>query len=113
MLIDTIRMDGNIIVIKPEGSEKGDLNQLAEEIKRFISNEGYNNIVLDLTGLNLFDGIKVGVLAATYHFIKFINGKIYLVVNNVQVKKSIDILNLSNAVVVFDKKPFMVQPVTA
>lgn len=103
MPVNIFRLEKNVVRIKPVCSGSVNTENLISEIREFISKRQYSNIILDLTDLNLLDSVRIGVLSSTHHFLEFLNGKIYLVVPDRQAKKSIDILNLSNAVVVYDR----------
>ncbi|MFH0703296.1 MAG: STAS domain-containing protein [bacterium] len=103
MLLKVFYLKKNIVLIRPTDSEFKNVENLVEEIKIFISKERCNNIILDLTELNFLNSIRVGILAATYHFVEFINGKIYLVVQDKQVKKSIEVLNFNNTVIIYNQ----------
>ena len=103
MLINTIRLDRNVFVIQPGDFSVKNIQKLAEDIENFIKKEDCDSITLDLRALNLFDSIKIGVLAATYQFLKSANHNIFIIVNNFQAQKSIEMLGLNNATVIFDK----------
>ncbi|EKE04744.1 MAG: hypothetical protein ACD_20C00007G0005 [uncultured bacterium] len=104
MLLKTANLRKNIAFVKPESSAQKDIKETIEEIQKFISSkECKRNIILDLTGLSFLSCIKVGALAATYHFLEFMNGKVYIVVQDKQTKKFIELLNLNNAVVIYNQ----------
>ena len=92
----------NIILIKP--SDQKNSADILEEINDIILNGQCHNIILDLTDLSFLKSITVGVLASTYHFVEFITGTIYLVVQDRQAKSSIEKLNLSNTIIIYNDR---------
>lgn len=104
MLLKTRDLRKNIAFIKPEVSAHRDIKVMLEEIKNYISSEECkHNIILDLTELNFLNCIRIGVLAATYHFVQFLGGKIYIIVRDRQTKRFIELLSLSNVVVIYNQ----------
>lgn len=104
MILKTKKLRQNIVLIKPTSANFVNNIDITEEIKKFISeNKNLNNIILDLTELNFLNSVKIGVLAATYHFVEFIGGKIYIVISDNEAKKFIEILSLKNVVVVHNE----------
>ena len=99
-LINIVQVKDNITLIKP--SELENPEEILEEFKSIILKGQCSNIILDLTELSFLKSIRVGVLAATYHFVEFITGKVYVIVQDRQAQASIEILNLSNAVIVYN-----------
>lgn len=95
----TAKIRENIVLIRPK-SFNIPVKKFTEELKNYISSESYQNVIIDLTGLNFIDCIRVGTLAATYHFAQFLNGKIYLIVDNPEVQRSMETLSLSNTVII-------------
>jgi anti-anti-sigma regulatory factor len=104
MLLKTTNLRKNIVFIKPNAFINKDIKEILEEIKFFISSkECKQNVILDLTETGFLSSIKIGVLVATSHFLKFIDGKIYIVVQDKQAKKFIELLDLNNAVVIYSQ----------
>ncbi|OGI03079.1 MAG: hypothetical protein A2287_09550 [Candidatus Melainabacteria bacterium RIFOXYA12_FULL_32_12] len=104
MLLKTAKLRKNIAFIKPSNSAHRDIKEVLEEIKKFVSSkECKRNVILDLSELSFLSSIKIGVLASTYHFLEFINGKVYIVVQDKQVRRFIELLNLNNVVVIYNK----------
>ena len=108
MLLTTASLRKNIAFIKPNSTVQGDIKEILEEIKTYISSkECKRNIILDLTELHFLNSIKIGVLASTYYFVHFLCGKIYIVVKDKQTKRFIDLLNLSNAEIIYNKNQLL------
>lgn len=101
MHFNTTKIRDDIILIRLK-SFNFQIKKLTDEFKSYISNESCQNVILDLTGLNLLDCIRLGSLAATYHFTQFLNGKIYLVVDTHEAQRSIKTLGLDNTVVIYN-----------
>jgi anti-anti-sigma factor len=107
MLLKTVNLRKHITFIKPNNISVN-VNEVMEEIKQFIfSSDCKRNIILDLTELNPLHSIKIGVLSATYHFTKFINGKTYIIIQDKQVQKYIEMLDLSNTIVIYNTNQFI------
>ena len=63
----------------------------------------------NLSLLSFFNCVKIGVLAATYHFVEFADGDFYIVVSDKQAKKSIETLNLNNITVICNDNEFVLE----
>ena len=100
MLVKIENLGKNVISLKPPNVSECNTKGLIEEIRSIIKNENCKNLVLDLTNQNFLNTVKIGVLIATYHFVDFINGKIYLVVNDEHVSKYIETFNPNNIEVI-------------
>lgn len=104
MQLKTASLRKNIAFIKLNPSFHNNFQEMLEGIKEYIaSKECKHNIILDITALNFLEAIRMGVLAATYHFVEFPAGKAYIVVSDFQVKKYIELFNLSNIVVIYNQ----------
>ena len=104
MLLKTANLRKNIAFIKPDSPAHKDIQEITEEIEEFISSKDCrHNVILDLTGLNVLSCVRIGVLAATHHFIEFVGGKIYIVVQDKLAKKYLELFNLSNTVVIYNQ----------
>ena len=89
------------VFIKPVALSFDDPKEIIERIRAQFSKENCRNLILDLTEQSFLNSIRIGVLVATYHFCEFINGKIHIVVQDIQAKKYLDTLNFNGAVVVY------------
>lgn len=103
MALNTVFLKKNIVFIKPEISNFRNIDELVEEIKIYVSKNTCNNIILDLSEYNFLNSVRVGIIIATYHFVEFVSGKIYLIVQDKQSKKMIENLSLSNTTVIFNE----------
>lgn len=104
MFLKTVNVRKNIAFIKPANISDKNIGKILKEIEDYIASEKCKrNIILDLTRINLLDCIKIGVLTSTYHFVKFVNSKTYIVVHDKQAKNFIEQFNLSNAVVIYNQ----------
>jgi anti-anti-sigma regulatory factor len=92
----------DIVSIKPLHSGKAD--RIINEVKKTIINENCSSLVLDLSSFNMFDSIRIGTIIATYHFIQFINGKIYIIVQDNLAKSMIENFKLKNATIMINKE---------
>lgn len=102
MQLKITKLKNDIILIKPDFPIHR-TKDIIDELKSFISNDKCKNFILDLTDFNLLDCIRVGTLAATYHFVELMCGKMYIVVNNREAQRSIEIFNLSNTIVIYNQ----------
>lgn len=98
MPINILHSKKDVVSIKPVHSDKAE--KIINDIKKIMINENCNSMILDLSSFNLFDSIRVGTIIATYHFIQFINGKIFIIVQDNLAKKTIENFKLKNATVV-------------
>lgn len=105
MILKTKKLKNDVIFLKPVNFDFSNNNEIIDQIKDYVySNDFCVNIILDLTEVNFLSSIKIGALISTYHFIKFLNGKTYILVNDIQAKKQIEKLSLNNVTVIYDKK---------
>ncbi len=104
MLLKKVTIEKNSVLLTPLITNSDQCDELAIEIRSFILKEDYNKIVLDLTEQDFFNGIKISVLIATYHFIEFLNKKIHILVNNKEIKKHIENLEISNINVIYKQE---------
>jgi len=102
MPIDISHSKKDLVSIKPARSSKAE--KIINDVKKIIINENCSSLILDLSSFNLFDSIRVGTIIATYHFVQFMNGKIYIVVQDSLAKKTIENFKLRNATVVISRE---------
>ena len=88
--------DKNIYSIKPVISKERNIESIIARIKIVIFEKHEKNIILDLTEVNFLDCIKIGTIVGTYHFLEFSGKKIYILVNDIEVKKALEILSFNN-----------------
>lgn len=94
MSINTIKSNSNYVYIKPVHSDKTD--QVILDVKKAIIMNDYKSLIVDLTNFNLFDSIRIGTIAATFHFVQYLNGKVTIIVNDMLAKKTIENFKLKN-----------------
>jgi len=92
----------DIVSIKPVCAGKSE--KVINDVKKVIVKENCSSLILDLSSFNLFDSIRVGTIIATYHFIQFINGKIFIIVQDNLAKKTLENFKLKNATVVISRE---------
>lgn len=92
--------------LKPALTNSDSINKLMLSIKEFINAHDCKNLVIDLHDQHFIYATQLGILTATYHFIKYIDGEVHILVDNNAVKNSIEKLNLSNATVTFEQGIF-------
>jgi len=95
----------NIVYIKSTASSFENPEEIVENLRIKFSKENCRNVILDLTEQSFLNCIRIGVLVATYHFSEFLNGKIYIIVQDMQAKKYIETLNFSGAIVIYADTP--------
>jgi anti-anti-sigma regulatory factor len=83
-------------LVKPSSTVERNTESIIARIKMIILECVNRSIVLDLTGMNFLDCIRIGTIIGTYHFLEFSGKKIYILVNDHEVKKSLEKLSLSN-----------------
>ncbi len=88
--------DKNIYVLKPIISNERNIESIIARVKMIILENSEQKIVLDLRKINFLDSIKIGTIIGTYHFLDFSGKKIYMIVNDEEVKKSIENLSFNN-----------------
>lgn len=69
---------------------------LIESIKNYIHENDCPNLAMDISHLNILDASKVTVLCSTYHWAKYPNGKISLLINSSDVGDLVNPLDLGN-----------------
>lgn len=97
MLIDYIQAKKNLTIIRPVPLGKMSATKALNEIIRFVEKTDVKKIALDLSKMDFFTAIQLGVLVLTKHFIKHVDKKMFIIVRDELVLKSIDSLNLDNA----------------
>ena len=93
--------------LRPKHSCGESIEMLMSDIKEFIITNDCNSLILDLSGYNLIYASQLGILAATHHFINYINGEVTIIVDNDQTKEAINILNLANAKIVLTQNAYI------
>lgn len=89
-------LDKNISIIRPVISHERNVESIIAKVKMVIFDSPEKNIVLDLRKINFLDCIKIGTIIGTYHFLDFSGKKIYILVQDIEVKKSIKNLSFNN-----------------
>jgi len=106
MILKTKKLKENVTFIKPVNFDSFSNNEIVETVRNYLlSDSSYQNIILDLTGMNFLCSVRIGSLIATYHFIEFVYGKIYIIVDDLQAKDLIHVMALDNVVIVYNKNP--------
>jgi len=101
----------NISLLKPVKSGNRDINCLIAQIKLLIAETSDKNIILDLTEINFLDCIKISTIIGTYHFLDLNNKKIYIIVNNKEVKDSIQTLSFDNIEIIYSRNNFALESI--
>ncbi len=86
----------NIYILRPVISNERNIESIIAKVKRIILECSEKQFVLDLRKINFLDGIKIGTIIGTYHFLDFSGRKIYMLVSDEEVKKSIENLSFNN-----------------
>ncbi|HSA07030.1 MAG TPA: STAS domain-containing protein [Candidatus Gastranaerophilales bacterium] len=89
-------LDKNVFILQPIISAERSIESIIGRVKLIVLENPEQRIVLDLRKINFLDSIKIGAIIGTYHFLEFSGKRIYLLVNNEEVKKSIENLSFSN-----------------
>jgi len=97
--------DENIYILKPIISNERNIESLIARVKMVILENSEQKVALDLRKVNFLDSIKIGTIIGTYHFLEFSGKKIYILVNEEEIKKTIENLSFNNIEVVvgYDK----------
>lgn len=104
MILKIKKLKENVTFLKPLNFDSVNNNEIIESVKTHLkSNSSYQNIILDLTDINFLSSIRLGSLIATYHFIEFVYGKIYIITDSAYTESLINILSLDNVVVICNK----------
>lgn len=85
-----------ICVLKPVITSERNIESIIARVKLIILENSEQKIALDLRKINFLDSIKIGAIIGTYHFLEFSGKKIYLLVSEEEVKKSIENLSFNN-----------------
>lgn len=76
----SIERDGNRAVVRPRRNiVANDIKELRQELKQLVD-EGVNDMVIDLTGIQMIDSIGLGVLISAFNSLKKTGGS-FAVVN--------------------------------
>ena len=78
------------------GNYKTNVFEAINEAKDYISRNDCPFLNIDISGLNLIDAMKVCVLASTFHYAKYCNGKVKWFVKDESIKEQITMLKLDN-----------------
>lgn len=78
------------------GNYKASIFEAVNEAKDYITRNECKNLSIDASGLNMIDALKVCVLASTFHFAKYCDGKIKWFVRDNNIKEQIELLRLDN-----------------
>lgn len=77
-------------------SRSGDIAYEIELLQKFITANNCKNLNIDISTLNFIDATKVCILCSTFHFAKYIDGKIKWFVKDEIVKNQIRPMKLNN-----------------
>lgn len=112
MMIDNIGLERiNLAYIQPVQGEYEDNESISLYLKGNANFCNSKNIVIDLNRLGFLSAIRFGVMALTLHFVNCPDGKIYLIVNDSYVKKSIQKLNFANALIMTSDQKYLLQKI--
>lgn len=89
-------LDKNICILRPVLSGERNVESIIAKVKMIILENTEQKIALDLRKINFLDSIKIGTIIGTYHFLDFSGKKIYMMVCDEEVKKSIENLSFNN-----------------
>lgn len=78
------------------GNYQNSIFEAINEAKDYITRFDCPFLNIDISGLNLIDATKVCVLASTFHYAKYCNGKIKWFVKDERIKEQIELLKLDN-----------------
>lgn len=67
-----------------------------EQLKTYISQNNCKTMNIDISSLNFIDAAKVCILCSTFHFAKYIDGKIHWFVKDEIIKDQIKPMGLGN-----------------
>lgn len=98
---DSLKDYGQDTILKIDHYQNN-IYEIINIIKEFIMQYNCRIFVVDISGLNMIDAVKVCVLCSTYHFVKYSGsdggeGKIKWFVKDDMVKSQIHLLKLDNA----------------
>ncbi len=90
------KFDENVYILKLVISGERNIKSIIAGIKMIILENPEKKTILDLRKVNFLDTIKIGTIIGTYHFLGFSEKKIYLMVNDEEMKKSLEKLSFDN-----------------
>lgn len=90
------KLGNDYTLIKPVISGERNIESIIARAKMVILENPGLNTILDLTGVNFLDCIKIGTIIGTYHFLEFSGKKIHILVNNIEIKKAMESLSFNN-----------------
>ncbi len=74
----------------------GDISHEIEALQKYITAHNCKKLNIDISSLNFIDATKVCILCSTFHFAKYIDGKIRWLVKDELVKSQIRPMKLNN-----------------
>ena len=89
-------IEKNISLLKPIINSERNIESIIAKVKMIILKNPDQKTILDLRKINFLDCIKIGIIIGTYHFLEFSGKKIHIIVNNEEVKQSINNLSFDN-----------------
>ncbi len=101
----------NISLIKPINTNNKDINALIAQLKFVISENHNKNIILDFAEINFLDCIKISAIIGTYHFLELTQKKIFIIVKDIESKKTIETLCFDNLEVVCNKNKLALESI--
>lgn len=77
-------------------NRSGDIFCGIEELKTYINENNCKTLNIDISSLNFIDAMKVCVLCSTFHFAKYLDGRLRWLVKDEIVKSQIKPMRLIN-----------------
>lgn len=77
-------------------NRSGDIFCGIEELKAYINKNNCKTLNIDISSLNFIDAMKVCVLCSTFHFAKYLDGRLRWLVKDEIVKSQIKPMRLIN-----------------
>ena len=77
-------------------NRSGDIFCGIEELKAYIAENNCKTLNIDISSLNFIDAMKVCVLCSTFHFAKYLDGRLRWFVKDEIIKRQIKPMRLIN-----------------
>jgi len=103
MILKSCLIEQEEFILKPSYKYIKNTDKLIDSIKSLITKNNCSNLLLDLSGFNMIYAAQIGILASTHHFIKYIDGKITIIVDDENIKNYLLKLNFMKAEIIVNQ----------